>query len=93
MAELGTAHLRPRPGVVFRKVDNEAVLLDTRAGVYFGLNETGSLLWSVIEGGSATLEDLRAALVSAFDAVPDSLSADLEAWLSEMKEHDLLEIV
>jgi len=47
----------------------------------------------VIEGGSATLEDLRAALVSAFDAVPDSLSADLEAWLSEMKEHDLLEIV
>jgi hypothetical protein len=78
---------------VFSKVDTEGVLLDTRSGVYFGLNETGSLLWSVLEGGSATLDDLRASLVSAFEAVPDSLAADLEAWVLEMKEHDLLEVV
>ncbi|MED0904289.1 PqqD family protein [Bacillus cereus] len=38
-----------KDSVVFTEVDGEAVLLDTKAGTYFGLDEMGSFVWRQIE--------------------------------------------
>ena len=84
--------LRPRRGVVFRQVEGEGVLLDTRAGTYFGLNETGVLLWRILDPGPATMAVLEAGLTQAFGETPDTLRTDLETWVRELQSHDLLEI-
>lgn len=87
------SRLRPCPGVVFKPVEGESVLLDSRSGMYFSLNETSTVLWKALDPGPASLADLEAALVGFFGEVPATLRADLEAWVLEMKQHDLLELI
>ncbi len=87
------SRLHPRPGVIFRQVESDAVLLDTRRGTYYGLNETGTLLWRTLDPGPASMADLESALRQAFGGAPETLRADLEAWVLELQRNDLLEIV
>ena len=42
--------------VVAREVAGETVLLNLASGTYFGLNETGTLIWELIEEDSITLD-------------------------------------
>ena len=37
--------------VLFRELDDEAVLLNLKTGVYFGLNSTGLRIWQLIVEG------------------------------------------
>jgi hypothetical protein len=79
--------------VIFRQVESDAVLLDTRRGFYFSLNETGTLLWRALDPGPASMADLEATLTRAFGGAPAPLRADLEAWVLDLERNDLLEIV
>jgi hypothetical protein len=36
------------PDVMFRHLDDEAVLLDLKSGTYFGLNDVGARAWQLI---------------------------------------------
>jgi hypothetical protein len=48
--------------VLFRELDDEAVLLNLKTGVYFGLNPTGLRIWQlIVEGRSLeqVLETMR----------------------------------
>ena len=40
--------LRAGEQVLFRQLDQEAVLLDLKSGTYFGLNEVGARAWELI---------------------------------------------
>lgn len=84
---------RPQPGVVFRRVEDEAVLLDTRSGVYFGLNETGAVLWQALEAGLSSLLELEAVVMRSFATDSTNVQADVRAWLRELENHGLLERV
>ncbi len=45
-----TARFRPKPGVLVRELEGEAVLLDLETGRYFGLNATGVRIWALLGG-------------------------------------------
>lgn len=77
--------------MVFRRVEDEAVLLDTRSGVYFGLNETGAVLWQALEAGPSSLADLESVLMRSFAADPGALQADVRDWVLELENHGLVE--
>jgi hypothetical protein len=79
--------------VIFRQVESDAVLLDTRRGTYFGLNETGTLLWRALDPGPASMADLESTLTRAFGGAPAALRVDLEAWVLDLERSDLLEIL
>jgi hypothetical protein len=65
--------------VLFRQLDQEAVLLDLKSGTYFGLNEVGARAWQLmLEHGQ--LSDVLGVLLQEFDAE------------SEVVERDLLEL-
>ena len=65
--------------VLFRQLDQEAVLLDLKSGTYFGLNEVGARAWQLIlEHGQ--LSDVLDVLLQEFEAE------------SEVVERDLLEL-
>jgi hypothetical protein len=41
--------VRINDDVVFRELEGEAVLLNLETGVYFGLNEVGTRIWSLLQ--------------------------------------------
>jgi hypothetical protein len=84
--------LRHRPGVLFRDLAGEAVLLDLEAGTYFGLNEVGTRAWNLLGGGGATLAAVHAALLVEYDAPPKQVWDDLLALVRDLLAHRLVEI-
>ena len=81
--------LRPAPGVLFRQLGGEAVLLDTARGAYFGLDEVGTAIWKLIAAG-ADLDAVLTALVAEYDAGEEQLRADLAALVDELVASGLL---
>ena len=77
------------PGVVFAEVDGETVLLDAKTGTYFGLDEVGTRVWSLIAGG-AVLGDIQASLVSEFDVAAEVLWVDLVDLVGDMATNGLV---
>ncbi len=45
--------------VLFRELDDEAVLLNLKTGVYFGLNPAGLRIWQLIGEGHSLLQVLE----------------------------------
>ncbi|HOS92051.1 MAG TPA: PqqD family peptide modification chaperone [Armatimonadota bacterium] len=60
------SHLRPKPDVIVTDLDDEAVLLDMEAKRYFGLNDTGLVVWRTVAQGG-TPGDAASALVREFE--------------------------
>ncbi len=48
----------------------EAVILELKSGVYYGLNETGSLIWDLIQQ-SKNLEEIRDVILEEYDIEPE----------------------
>lgn len=85
--------LRHRPGVLFRDLAGEAVLLDPEAGIYFGLNEVGTHVWNLIGVATGvTLAAVHTALAAEYDAPAERIWDDLLALVRDLLAHRLVEI-
>ena len=77
------------PSVVFRQMDDGAVLLDLESGVYFGLDEVGTRVWTLLlERG--TTAAVCAAMLEEFDVAPDVLAADVRRLVGELQQNGLV---
>ena len=84
--------LRIRPDVVFRQLDDEAVLLDLKSGTYFGLNTVGTRVWQLL-GEQAALSNVLDTLAGEYDDVTrDELERDLLSLSQELCTRGLTEI-
>ncbi|MEE4173070.1 MAG: PqqD family peptide modification chaperone [Xanthomonadales bacterium] len=75
--------------VLFQVVDGEYVLLEVESGKYFGLNEVGSRIWSLLESGTS-LEDTIDQLQAEYAVERDTLEADVNALLARLADAGLL---
>jgi hypothetical protein len=66
-------------------------MLHLKTGVYYGLNPVGARVWSLIQEPKSFAE-LRDALTDEYDVDATVLESDLQKLLSELAEHDLIEI-
>jgi hypothetical protein len=83
--------IRRNPNVVYRELAGEGggVLLHLDSGEYHGLNEVGSLIWSLIDGErdfDALVEEVREGL----EDPPDDLVAETKRFLADLRERDLI---
>jgi coenzyme PQQ synthesis protein D (PqqD) len=83
--------IRRNPQVVYRELAGEggAVLLHLDSGAYHGLNETGILIWSLIDG-ERTFERLVADMREQIEDPPDDLDAETERFLADLRARDLI---
>lgn len=83
--------IRRNPQVVYRELAGEGggVLLHLESGAYHGLNETGSLIWDLIDG-ERTFDVLVAELRLRLDGAPEDLDAETERFLADLRERDLI---
>jgi hypothetical protein len=76
----------------WRQVDDEIVALDLNASKYLSINPTGAAIWPLLsEGASPT--DLVDRLVETFDVDQGTAQRDVETFIGELSDRDLLERV
>ncbi len=90
MVSLDSSVVVPKD-VVFREIAGESVLLDLRTGEYFGLNEVGTRIWSLLaETGSLGLAHER--LLEEFEVDPSQLRRDLLSLVEELARRCLVDL-
>jgi hypothetical protein len=67
----------------------EAVILDLKAGVYYGLNATGTRVWNLIQQ-PRTVEQVRDAILDEYDVDADDCERDLLALLQDLQNRGLV---
>ena len=74
-----------------KKLDGEWVFLNLQNGVYYGLNETGSLIWDELKTAKDS-ETVLNRLQGSFGVNRSALEKDLNKFLRELKKEGLIEI-
>jgi hypothetical protein len=77
------------PTVVFREMDDGAVVLDLESGVYFGLDPVGTRIWTLLSE-HATPQAVCDAMIQEYEVAPDVLSADVLLLVGELQETGLV---
>jgi len=68
--------LRVKPGVLFKEVEDEAVLLDLSSERYYGLDGTATRMWELLTRATS-IDEALAVLALEYDAAPERLRDDL----------------
>src|SRR5262245_17095241 len=70
-------------------IDGQAVLVDTNADTYFGLDEVGTLIWDQLRE-STTGVAIAAQIVQRYDVSAEVVCRDIERFLRELYARGLL---
>ncbi len=81
--------LRTVESVIYAVLDGEGVLLDTRTGVYFGLDAVGTRIWELLAPG-ATLDELVHQLLDEYDVDGQRLTTDVEVFVRTLAAKGLI---
>jgi len=76
--------------LAWRTVDDELIAIDVRESTYLSANGSGLLMWSALAAGT-TKEELVTSLVDAYGIDAGTASADVDAFLADLKERGLLD--
>jgi hypothetical protein len=80
-----------RPGVLYSRLEEEIVALDLEKGKYFGLNEVGGRVWTLLQTPRA-LGAVQEALLQEYEVPAEQLWRDLETLIADLLRHDLAEV-
>jgi hypothetical protein len=77
--------------VLFRDLGGEAVVLSLKSGKYYGLDEVGTRMWSLL-AAHGRVEPVYRALLDEYDVAGDRLQQDLLHLIDELAAQQLLQI-
>ena len=86
-----TARVLAPAGVLVRELEGESVLLNLNSESYFGLDEIGTRMWTLL----TTSESIQAAydsLLAEYEVEPEKLYQDLENLIEKLVAHGLAEV-
>ncbi len=75
--------------VVVAELDNESVLLDVSSGLYYGLDEVGSRIWTLLNE-ALDVETIVSRLADEYEAAPDELRRDVVAFVDALAARGLV---
>lgn len=78
--------------VLAQKVGDEVVLLNLESGEYFGLNEAGARIWSLLQEGN-DIAGVQRTLASDYDVPMERLNEDMERFLDTLQSKGLVKLV
>lgn len=80
---------RARDGIVATQQADTTILMDLHSGRYYSLNPVGALVWSAFAGG-ASVDEVKARVQAEFDAPPEQLARDVEAFVKTLRDAKLV---
>lgn len=75
--------------VISKSIDDVEMLLNVETGLYHELNESGSLIWSIIKNNNASKDELIEKLNSLY---PNEV-IDIDDFLDELQKSNLIEFL
>jgi hypothetical protein len=86
---VGRAAPQLHPDVVWRRVGDEAVLVNLKTNRIYSLNHTGARFWELISGGH-NREAAEATLIEEFDVEEGELRNEVAAVLEQLAKEGLI---
>ena len=89
---MSPASPEPRPlrrKIPWRRLEEEAVVLDVKKGVLYPLNAVGARVWDLCDGDRST-EAIAETIVAEFDADPDAIRRDVHAFIADLAQAGLV---
>ena len=80
---------RLSPDVLYRDLEGQAVILDLSSGLYFGLNEVGTRIWTLI-GEGRTVADIAQILSHEYEADASSIERDVRELADALLSRNLI---
>jgi len=90
MAVVFRDRVRVAPDVLFRTISDEAVLVNLKTGMYLGLNQVGTRMWTVLNAADS-VEDAYGELLDEYEVEPSELRRDLQDFVDKLVGHQLIE--
>ena len=81
---------RRREGAISRSAADSTIVLDTRRGTYFTLDEVGTVVWDLCDG-TRTLDEIVATVIDAYEVAPDQAETDIRQLLDELAAEELVD--
>ena len=69
----------------------ETVILELNSGVYYGLNETGSLIWNSIQQ-SKTLEEIQDVILEKYEVEPQTCTYYILELVQDLVDKGLVTV-
>ena len=90
MATLAS-RVRVNDDVLFQELQGEAVLLNLKSGVYFGLDPVGTRIWQLF-AEHEVLSEVAQAVVAEYDVAEDRCSEDLLKLVDDLEKQELVSV-
>lgn len=87
---LATRVSRPEH-VLMQEIEGESALLNLHSERYFGLDDVGTRMWTVLTSSDSIRQALEL-LAAEYDVEPEPLQEDLFDLLQQLVEHDLVRL-
>jgi len=91
MMQLRKGRVSIPEGVMVRHLEGESVLLNLNTESYFGLDDVGTRMWTVLTE-SASIETAYAVLQAEYEVEPEQLQADLCSFIDRLHESGLINV-
>src|SRR5438093_11860977 len=79
------------PGVLFRLVGDEAVLLNLKTEQYLGLDTVGTRMWTLLTN-SMSVQGAYDTLLQQYEVAPERLREDVVEFLEKLLRQGLIEV-
>jgi hypothetical protein len=90
--EIISRKFRAAPYVASTRQGDATVLLDSRRGLCYSLNELGWRIWEQLGSGETVAAVIRT-LRQEYDVAPESFEADVAAFIDHLLGASLIELV
>ena len=77
------------PGAIYAELDRDCILVDVEAGKYLQLNPVGAEIWKTL-AAPVLVGELCRRLHARFDAPPETIDADVMAFLEKLEARGML---
>jgi hypothetical protein len=88
---LSPSLFQPAPGQVYADLAGELAILDSKTGIYYGLDPVGARIWSLILEFK-TVGEIRTVLLEEYEVDPGQLEGDICHLLADLHTKGLLQI-
>ena len=78
------------PGQVSADLGGEMAILDSKSGIYYGLDQVGARVWSLIQENKNLME-IRDCLLEEYEVGSEQLEQDICALIVQLQAKGLIE--
>jgi hypothetical protein len=90
-AGLARLYFQPARGNVYADLAGELAILDSKSGIYYGLDSVGARIWSLL-GETKNVAEIRDVLLDEYDVDGGQLETDIAHLFEDLFTKGLIEI-